>query len=48
MSIWLAIMVIFEAIVCVVAVFPKHTPPFGLALRKVRELRKEHHVVTAP
>jgi hypothetical protein len=41
-------MVILEAIVCVAAVSPKHAAPFGLAPRKVRELRKEHHVVTAP
>ena len=44
----MAIMVILEAIVCAAAVFPKHAAPFGLALRRVRELRKEHDVVIAP
>lgn len=43
----LAILEILKAIVCVAAVFPKHAAPFGLAPRKVRELRKEHHVARA-
>jgi hypothetical protein len=47
LSIWLAILVILEAIVYVQLSFDKHPSSSGLAPHRVRELRKERHVVTA-